>query len=419
MTYLFRIACRNLTRNKFRTFISILAIATSVMIVVLARGLLMGFVDSTYSLYVNNISGHVQLVARDYQPRRSLLTLEYPVDGFQGGGLTAMVEEIKQLEGVKQVLPRLQFGAMASPKETVVRMNGIGVDPEAETHHGVITEDIVEGRMVESGREIVAGRGLLQELGLELGDRVTIVFSDYLYSMRGVTFEIVGVRETGITGFDDFQFYLPLSEAQQMLYLEDSATEILVMGESTRTADQLAARIDGLIAGYGDEDYYTALTWEQTDPMMQAFQVAENIYDIIYLFFILLGCFVVFNTMMMIVRDRTEEIGMMGALGLRGKSIMAVFTIEGAIKGVLGSLLGLIPGGVLTYYLSQVGLDYYDQMLEHMEELVFAPVIYPVFSLENLIFSFVLGAVVTTLACLWPAVRAARMEPVDALHHEM
>ena len=122
--------------------------------------------------------------------------------------------------------------------------------------------------------------------------------------------------------------------------------------------------------------------------------------------------------MIMIVRERTSEIGMMGALGLKKREIMQVFAMEGAAMGTLGSLIGVIPGGILTYYFSQVGLDYYSHLLEDMD-LILTPVIYTVFSLENLVVSFLLGAIISSLTGLWPARNAAKMEPVDALHREI
>ncbi|MFW6386953.1 MAG: ABC transporter permease [Bacillota bacterium] len=419
MFYLFRIAVRNLSRNKFRTLVSILAIAVAVMIVVMARGLILGFLDSTYSLYVDNVSGHVHITAEEYRPRSKLLTLEYPVDGFEGQGLEPMVQEIKQVEGVNHVLPRLKFGAMASPGDKMVRMMGMGVDPEAEKEYGTLIEDITRGRMVNSGPELLVSSGLLEELGMDIGDRVTVVFSDYHSSMRGVTFEIVGVRDTGVAAFDDNMFYLPLAEAQDMLYMDGMATEMLVFGANTREAKGLEENVQALINEKGGSDYYSTLSWDRTDPMMQTLQAAESIYDIMYIFFLLLGSFVVINTMVMIIKDRTREIGMMGALGLEGRSILAVFAMEGTVMGFFGSLVGVIFGGGMTYYLSRTGLDYYSQMLEEMGDLVFAPVIYPVFSLENLFFCFVLGVIITGLACLWPARRAAKMEPVDALRHDI
>ena len=417
MKYLFKIALRNLSRNKVRSFISILAIALVVMIVVFTRGLILGTVQSTLQLQFDNQLGHVRILAEEYDTREALLSLEYTVDGIDGQGLELMLSDLQDIEGIEYLLPRLKFGAMASPGDDIIQMAGIGVDPRSESRYGGLTADIVEGRMIESGSEIVVGKGLLNKFSAEIGDRVTILFSDAYQSFQGRTFTIVGVRETGLSMLDDTFFFLPLEMAQNMLYLEDEATEVLVFGSNFQDSRNIASRIENYFTGSG-ETRYIAQPWQQGDEFMEYFQVATRIYDGIYVFFILLGSIVLINTMIMIVRERTSEIGMMGALGLKKREIMQVFAMEGAAMGTLGSLIGVIPGGILTYYFSQVGLDYYSHLLQDMD-LILTPVIYTVFSLENLVISFLLGAIISSLTGLWPARNAAKMEPVDALHREI
>ena len=119
--------------------------------------------------------------------------------------------------------------------------------------------------------------------------------------------------------------------------------------------------------------------------------------------------------MVMIVNERTREIGMMSALGLKSKDILKLFIMEGTIMGVLGSFIGAIFGGIITKILANVGIDYTEAMEGVGEEILMKPVIYPSFSLENMIFGFVLGIIITGVACIIPARRAARMEPNDAL----
>lgn len=417
MKYLFKIAFRNLSRNKVRSFISILAIAIVVMIVVFARGLILGTMQSTLQLQFDNQLGHVRILAEEYDTREALLSLEYTVDGIDGQGLEPMLADLKKIEGVEHLLPRLKFGAMASPGDDIVQMAGVGVDPESESRYGGLTADIEDGRMIESGNEIVVGEGLLNKFDAEIGNRVTILFSDVYQSFQGRTFTIVGVRDTGLSMLDDRMFFMPLSTAQDMLYLEDEATEIFVFGSDFQESRTIAGGIENYFSDKGI-DKYLAQPWQQGNEFMEYFQVAVRIYDAIYVFFILLGSIVLINTMIMIVRERTSEIGMMGALGLKKREIMQIFAMEGAVMGTLGSFIGVIPGGFLTYYLSQVGIDYYGHLLEDMD-IILTPVIYPVFSLENLVISFLLGAIISSLTALWPARNAAKMEPVDALHREI
>ncbi|MDD4765568.1 MAG: FtsX-like permease family protein, partial [Atribacterota bacterium] len=109
------------------------------------------------------------------------------------------------------------------------------------------------------------------------------------------------------------------------------------------------------------------------------------------------------------------EIGMMSALGLKSQEILYLFAMEGIIIGALGSSIGVIFGGIITKVFSIVGIDFGAAMEGMNADLMFEPVFYTVFSLENLIFAFILGVVVVTIACIIPARMAARLEPNEAL----
>ena len=106
---------------------------------------------------------------------------------------------------------------------------------------------------------------------------------------------------------------------------------------------------------------------------------------------------------------------MMTALGLKHRDILYMFIMEGTVMGIFGSLFGVIIGGIGNKVLSVVGLDYAAALSDLDAEFLFKPIIYPVFTWENLIFSFILGVIVTTIACIIPARRAAKLEPTDAL----
>ncbi|MFW6028938.1 MAG: ABC transporter permease [Halanaerobiales bacterium] len=412
MKIVLSIAFRNLNRNKLRTIISIIAIAIVVMIVVFIRGLLLGFTESTFSLQIDNFFGHVRVMDKDYQSRELLLSLDYTINGLNGNSTKHLIEEISKIPEVEHVLPRLKFGAMINSEGNSKIIVAYGIDMELESSYGGIETDVI-GRIPTSSGEMLVGKGILDAFNLQVGDNLTILFSNVYKSLRARTFKIVGVRETGLKQLDDF-IYIPLLDAQNMLHLDDDFTEILVMGNSLHQSKVLEASLNNFFLEKGIEEGYLILPWQRANSFMEYFQIIIRLYDIIYIFFIFLGSIVLINTMIMIVRERTFEIGVMGALGLKSNEVMMIFALEGVMMGIIGSLLGSIGGGIITYHLSNIGIDYYNAALTDVK-VVFAPAIYPVFSLGNLFVSFLLGGMITTLSCLWPAKKAAQLRPVDAL----
>jgi ABC-type lipoprotein release transport system permease subunit len=139
------------------------------------------------------------------------------------------------------------------------------------------------------------------------------------------------------------------------------------------------------------------------------------IFMIIYAFIALLASFVVFNTLMMVVAERTREIGMLTALGFTAASIKKLFLLEGSILAVIGSISGVILGGLANYAFSIHGIDFSEQMKVINQDFVMSPVIYTKFSFGDLAVGFMIGVIVTIIAAYIPARRAALLKPTEAL----
>ncbi len=416
MRYILRLAIKNLSRNRLRTLVSITAIAISVMVVVFARGLISGMLDSSFSLNVQYDSGHIKIIDQTYKQKKRLLSLNYTVDGFNGEGLGAMISELEGLDGIKMAVPRIKFGAAASDNNELEGMMGWGVDPLKELRFTDIDKNISEGRMIESGKkEVIMGTALLNKLGKKVGDKITLIYNTAFNSFKGTTFKIVGSFDTGLALLNERVFYLPIKQAQRMLYMDEQATELLLITPGLAQVDDIYPGVKELFVQKGANEKYSVLSWDKSSSFVAMMKMAMNIYNIIYIFLILLASFVVINTMIMIIKERTHEIGMMAALGLARRDILNLFLIEGSTIGVIGSFFGAIAGGILSASLSRVGLDYTEAFSGVGDELLMDPVIYPVFSYKHMLFAFILGSIVTALSVIYPARKASRMEPNDAL----
>jgi putative ABC transport system permease protein len=416
MKFLWNLARKNLSRSRTRTIVSVIAIAIAIISVVFLRGMIGGLLTSTFENHIHYVAGHIRVIDQEYKLKEHLVSLNYTVNGFEYDGYEQMVDRLKQVEGVNQVLPRLKFGSMVSHEDKMIGMMGWGVDPEEEIEFTGIDRHIVEGRMIQPGeREMVMGAGLMEKIGKNVGDKVTFLYSTAFDSFRASTFQLVGKIQSNLDLLNEAIFLLPLDQAQAILEMPGEVTELLIVTPDYNQANVVLPHIEELFEANDQSDKYTLQLWNRDYEMIELFGMAKTIYNFIYIFIIILACFVLINTLIMIVNERTREIGMMSALGLKAKEILYLFAMEGMIIGALGSAIGVIIGGIITKVFSVVGIDFGAAMEGMSADLMFEPMFYTVFSLENLIFAFILGVVIVTIACIIPARMAARLEPNEAL----
>ncbi|HDP36277.1 MAG TPA: ABC transporter permease [Candidatus Atribacteria bacterium] len=416
MNYLWNLARKNLSRSKIRTSISIIAIAIAIIAVTFARGLINGMIESTYQNHIYYKAGHIRVIDNEYELKERILSLNHSVDGFSGEGTSMMADKLKEVEGITQVVPRIKFGAVVIQEDELVRMLGWGIDPDEEIKFTHIDKDLSEGRMVQPGsREIVMGSGLMKKLNREVEDKVTIVYTTPYGSIKGSTLTIVGKIQSSLPLINDNVFYLPIEQAQEMLEMPGQVSELLLITPDYKNAGSVLPALTKLFAQEDKSNKYILQIWDEVGELVGLFKIAINIYNFIYIFIIVLASFVLINTLIMIINERTREIGMMTALGLKSREILYLFVMEGVTIGAIGSFIGAILGGIITKMVSVTGIDYSAAMEGMSADLMFDPIFYPVFSLENLIFCFFLGVLVVTIACIIPARRAARLEPTEAL----
>lgn len=417
MRFLWNLAVKNLFRNKLRSSIAILAIALSVALVVFVKGLVVGMVDNMFALHIQYEAGHIKIINQEYKQKQRLLSLNHPVDGFNGAGISQMEEKLKNIDGIEKFIPRIKFGAAVSQEDEMVRMMGWGVNPSKERKFTDIEDKLVKGRMIKSGqREVMLGDSLLKKLETKVGEKITFLYQTSFGSFKGSTFKVVGKLDSGLKLFDEKLFYLPLSQVQRILEMPDMATEVLLVTSNYRQVDNVLPALKQLVDKKEKSGEYSIVPWDRGYEMINMLKIAEKIYNLVYIFLVTLAGFVVINTMLMIVKERTQEIGMMTALGLQNRDILYLFIMEGTVMGVIGSLFGVIIGGIVTKITAVTEIIDYSAAMEGVSEnILMNPVIKPVISIETLIYAFVLGVIVTAITCIIPARKAAKLNPAEAL----
>jgi len=413
--HLARMAWRNLWRHRGRTLLSMTAVVAGVAIIILTKGFVDGMIDSIVGYSINLNSGHVRIIRPEYRIKERLLSLAYPI-GESGEAYSALIGGLRGLPGVEAAMGRIRFGLLLVSGDKRQAVLGMGIEAPLEdrvAHLGRFLR-AGDGRFARAGRqEIVVGRRLLDKLDLKLGGKVNAVFSTSFGSFKIATFRVVGVMESGLSLLDETTVYIPMDTAMNLLDLEDAVTEIVVFAGEVGRTRELQQSVDGFLASRSLD--LMTVPWYDFNEMISYIDKAKVIYFVLYLFLILLASFVVFNTLVMVVAERTREIGLFSALGFEPGEIRRLFLYEGFLLAALGSLIGAVLGGALNLILSKVGFDLTSYMDISGDQMLLTPRLFSSFRLTDLLLGMILGVVVTTAATLLPARRAARMRPTEAL----
>jgi len=404
---MFKLALRNVFRNKRRSFLTGLSIAFAVMVVIFIWTFVSGVVASLFSNYVTGSVGHIRILNVDYLKRESMLPLSRTVPNYQ-----RLIKTLEQDRSVKLATGRIKFGVLMDIKGKNKPVLGIGIDPQREETVLGLSQKMISGQALKAGTsETVVGAGLAKELGLKTGDTLTVITQTAHGSLSGLNLKVAGIFSLGIASVDNRTFFLPLGQAQKLLDLDGRVTEVFILIKDPDKAVQVAAGLGKkLPAGL------TAVPWQANGFLYFMMSIMKVIYGFIYAFILVLASFTIVNTMFMAVMERTREIGMMKALGMREGEISRLITLEALMLGTLASLIGAGVGTLLAYYISTAGIDYtaaFDKIRD--VEIPLSYIYKGEFSWLTILTGFLLGVLFSVLASIFPARRAAKMEPVEAL----
>jgi len=401
MIQLYKMAFRNLGRNRRRSFLSALALGIGLSLLLLMASVISGEMNGALDSSIKLQSGHLQVTAKTYGENKTSLAWEDLVEDP-----ATVTAQIAALAPVKVATPRLfASGIIASgEKSTGVRI--IGIDP-ASTANQPFKDGLLNGEWLASDDRsgILIGQALANKLGLKTGDSINLLVNTSNGEVDQQPFTVRGIYTTRTPAFDQGSIFMPLAKAQAITQTENHASTIFVL---LKDKAQTAAVATALQSGQ-----YQVKTWEQMNALVVSFEQLANSYmSLLYMIILAITATVIINTMIMSVFERTREIGILAAIGMRGGRIMAMFFAESSLLAVGGIIMGLVLGGALMLYFTHYGL-YIGNM--GMTGILLGERIYALAKINDIVTLSIITFIVTLLAALYPALLAARMEPVDAL----
>jgi ABC-type lipoprotein release transport system permease subunit len=408
MNLYLRLAWRNIWRHRRRTVIIALAMGLSLGMMMFYDGLIDGFNNAIAGNAVRVLGGNVQVHAEGYREKVDSNPL-IPL-----GDDMAVVQAALAQPNVTAASRRIQTGGLISNREGVFPMTIIGIDAEAEAPVSLIAEHIVDGRYIENTDEdsILIGQGLADALSINVGDRITMVGSDIHKQNRQRTMTVIGIYDIGIPSMEKATSYISLAEAQSVFGLRGQTTEVQITLKRVGTEAAVVNALTPLLPGYEVE------SWANTYPELGNAVGRKNIVmDIFSVIIVMIAGIGILNLLMMAIYERTREIGLLGAMGLKPSQIATTFILEGALIGLVGVIVGIAFGLITNLSLMQVGMDYsqFAGMTDYMA--LISGKVYPTLGVAKLPMRAIIIFLIAALAALIPALIALKREPSEALHH--
>ena len=400
----FRLALRNLGRNRNRTAVAILTVASGVIAFLLAGGFIAWIFQDMREATIRSQLGHAQIVRPGFfdkgiaDPYAFLLPANPPE-----------LDVLKQQPGVQSIAPRLVLSGLISRNETTVSFAGEGIDPVLERSISSRIR-IVAGTDLKSvdAKQVLLGEGLAKSLEAQPGDSVVLLTTTPSGSPSAEELVVAGLFATITKEYDDSAIRLPISVARKLMRVEGATSWVVLLDAAERTDSLVEAARANLPAGRFEVVPWTALA-DFYNKTVTLFSKQVTVMKIIIGLIIVLT---ITNTLTMSVLERTTEIGTSLAVGLPAAKLMGLFVFEGVLIGILGGSVGVFLGYLLAMGISAIGIPmppppgmahgYTGQII-----------VTPGLALD----AVVLALVTTLLASAFPAWKAGRMNIVDALRY--
>ena len=378
----------------------IIGLFAGIAVLALYKGMMKSRIRTVIDAEVGHLQLHDSSFKKDYEPKFIIKNGD------------KIMTSIAAIPEIKFVAPRsIANGMLATTTgSTGVQING--VIPAKEYIVSQLKIKIIEGNLFDPMKrnEIMIGKKLAKKMKLEIGSRLVLTFTDTTDEIVSAAFRVTAIYQSDNAPLDEKNVYVKLNELNSLLGTGNAYNEIVLLLRDDDDLNKVQKQLQEKFPGYQVE------SWKEISPETELMVNTTNQYSYIIMVIIMVAlAFGIINTMLMSILERTREIGMMMALGTNKLKIFSLVLLETIFLTLAGTPVGLFIGWLASSYYNKQGLDLSGMGREMMSSFGFGTMVYPEFPTDKLAGILIIVTGTAIISCLFPAIKALKLRPVEAL----
>ncbi len=398
------ISWRNVWRSKVRSSVVITAIAIGIFAGVFSVAFMTGWMNQRITTVIDTEVSHIQLHHPAYMASNDL---KDNIDHTN-----KMLKAITEIKEVKAASPRLIANGMIASAATNTGIQLMGVYPEAEKKVTNIHDKIIKGSYFEQDvrNSIVIGKKLAEKLNVRIKSKVVVQLQEIDGTISSGAFKVVGIYDISNTEYEEMKAFVKFPDLMRILNMDASKShEIAVYLDCNAQVEHVADKIKSGVIGA------EVMTWKELMPDVQLMNENMDLMMYIFVGIILLALlFGIINTMLMVILERVKEIGMLMAIGMNKGKVFVMIILETIFLCFSGGLVGILLGSGITILTGHTGINL-SAWSEGLNAYGFESIVYPEIGFSQVIQITIMVIIVGIIAALYPAWKAIKLNPAEAI----
>ena len=391
---IYKMAFKNLLRHKRRTLLTLVTTIVGIMLAVVGEGLNGGLEKQVSDLSIKSETAYGRIFGKGYyEEKEDNDILEFPIDE----------DEMLALEGIS-ITKRISFTGTITDSDLEFSAYYMGVDEQEENQVFQREKYIISGNFIKNRNDVVIGSELAKLLNVKVGDQLTLMARNINKNQNAYDMLITGIIKTGNVIFDGKAVFLSQDFAREFtgadFYNEIAIANIL----EPNLISQLKTK------NFDFVDYK-----EELKDILAISKMRRKIFGMISGGILIMASLTIANTMLMAMLERKKEIGVLMANGMNSRKILQLFFLEGIYNGIIGCTLGFLIGSLITINLEKVGIPFNISFQDMGLALPFSDRMYLYYSLGKSLTFPLIGLLFVALASFYPAYKATKLNPIEAI----